>query len=209
MFKASSSRCSFSSALECTFSNFSIELFETAKFTGRIAPISCQGQLTKCHLNKCKPIKIMLFSFLLALWFQNLFRMKTTHRTPVHCGPNLVLHYTFLPSRYFSNGWNWKLIPCCTNNMQADCKQVQTTWIFIFLVKIFLHKKLGVGQRENWKEKVEAPGWLDIRAHIHSADPPDFDFLNRKLVVATPTPKMRLYKVLKWYEILGKSQHYI
>ena len=68
---------------------------------------------------------------------------------------------------------------------------------------ICLHKKLGVGQRENWKEKVEVPRWLDICVYIHSADPPDFDFLNRKLVVATPTSKMRLYKVLKWYEVIG------
>ena len=36
---------------------FSIGLFETAQFTGRIAPNSCQGQPTKCHLNKCKVLK--------------------------------------------------------------------------------------------------------------------------------------------------------
>ena len=37
---------------------FSIDLFETTQFTERIAPNSCQGQPTKCHLNKCKVLKL-------------------------------------------------------------------------------------------------------------------------------------------------------
>ena len=38
---------------------FSIDLFETAQFIGRIAPNSCQGQPTKCHLNKCKVLNVV------------------------------------------------------------------------------------------------------------------------------------------------------
>ena len=105
MFKASSSRYSFSSALECTFSNFSIELFETAKFSGRIAPISCQGQLTKCHLNKCKPIKIMLFLFV-GIVISESIQDEDNPQSSGALRANSFLHYTSLPARYFLNGQN-------------------------------------------------------------------------------------------------------
>jgi hypothetical protein len=48
--------------------------------------------------------------------------------------------------------------------MQNGCKQAQTTGICNSCQDGRLHKKLGdLGKHENNKEKVQVPGWLDIR----------------------------------------------
>ena len=135
------------------------------------------------------------------------FRIYLGWRQPteLRCTAGQILFciiHLYLPGTFWAVGIeSWYLAAPTKCKLTANRFKPQ---VYVFFGKhICLHKKLGVGQRENWKEKVEVPRWLDIRVYIHSADPPDFDFLNRKLVVATPTPKMRLYKVLKWYEVIG------
>ena len=177
----------FSSALACTLSIFSIELFETARFTGRIATISCQGQPTKCHLNKCKPMKIMwlLFVFVGIVISKSISNEDNPQNSGALRAKSCFALYIFICQVLFQR------LKADTLLYQQHASWLQTGSnhmnIFFFGKNIFAQKA--------WR--------LDIRVHIHSADPPDFDFLNRKLVVATPTPKMRLYKILKWYQMIG------
>ena len=60
IFLSRTSRCwsSFSKDPSVRLRFFRSTFFETARFTGRIAPNSCQGQPTKFHLNKCKVVKL-------------------------------------------------------------------------------------------------------------------------------------------------------